>query len=514
MREAVTAPVTAHAKTAVAPGDGEPARTRPLNNAAYLVAANLGARVFTLLLALYTIRRFDLLYGSYVAVINVVALFSVITDLGLSTLAVRDVAQDRSLAVRYVSNTLVLRLLLTALDLVLIVALARSLIQPDLRAALYVYALSLIPLTVSGTLQMAFQFAERQAAGAIMSIATTLLRVALSFAALYTGHGVFALALVYTLVAAAGAVATAWIVYTRFLPLRVEIDLSWWPVLLRRAAPFAALLLLNYFYASVDMQILYVLSECKNLAPDKCTPVAQYGVAYQGLNAATAIFATAIGAAILPALNRVATESHEALGRVVRSSYTLMLVFGVPIALFIAFYAPEILPLLSGRRNAANFAAAAPALAILIWDLPCFLITNMLGTALLAVHRQTVLMVSFAVTLVFNVVFNALLIPHYSFMASSVLTVASEFVNGAIILWALRRAIGPLRLGAPTLRVAAVAGGAAVALWVLHPYSIVISLPVGAAVALLSLRAARIFGPTEREVLGRLPVVGRFAGLL
>ncbi len=488
-------------------------RTRPLNNAAYLVAANLGARVFTLLLALYTIRRFDLLYGSYVDVINVVALFSVITDLGLSTLAVRDVAQDRSLAVRYVSNTLVLRLLLTALDIVLIVALAQRLIQPDLRAALYVYALSLIPLTVSGTVQLAFQFAERQAAGAILSIATTLLRVMLSFAVLYTGHGVLALTLVYTLVAAAGAVATAWVVYTRFLPLRLEIDLSWWPVLLRRAAPFAVLLLLNYFYASVDMQILYIVSGCKNLPTNKCTPVARYGVAYQGLNAATAIFATAVSAAILPALNRVATESHEALRRVVRSSYTLMLVFGVPIALFTAFYAPEILPLLSGRRNAAHFAAAAPALAVLIWDLPCFLITNMLGTALLAVHRQTTLMVSFAVTLAFNVVFNALLIPHYSFMASSVLTVASEFVNGAIILWSLRRAIGSLRLGPATLKVSAVMAATAGSLWALHAYGIAVGVPVAVVVALLGLRAARVLGDTEREVLGRLPLVGRYARL-
>jgi len=494
-------------------GDAEPSRTRPANNAAYLIAANLGARVFTLLLALYTIRRFDLLYGSYVAVINVVALFSIVTDLGLSTLAVRDVAQDRSLAVRYVSNTLALRLLLTALDIALIVALAQKLIQPDLRAALYVYALALIPLTVSGTLQLAFQFAERQTAGAILSIATTLLRVALSFAVLYTGHGVLALTLVYTLVAVVGAAATAWVVYARFLPLRMELDLSWWPALLRRAVPFAALLLLNYFYASVDMQILYMLSGCKNLPPDKCTPVAQYGVAYQGLNAATAIFATAVGAAILPALNRVATESHEALGRVVRSSYTLMLVFGVPIALFTAFYAHEALPLLSGRRNAAHFAAAAPALAILIWDLPCFLITNMLGAALLAVHRQTTLMVSFAVTLAFNVAFNLLLIPHYSFMASSVLTVASEFVNGAIILWALRRAIGPLRLWRATLRIAAVTTAMALALGVLHPYSIVVGVPISAVVALLGLRAARVFGPTEREVLGRLPVVGRFARL-
>ncbi len=514
-RRAQAVAATARDADPPAPRDDAGGRTRPLTNAAYLVAANLGGRVLTLLLVLYTTRRLDTLYGNYVAVINFVGLFSVVTDLGLSTIAVRDVVQDRSLAVRYISNTLPLRLLLTLLDIVLIVALAQRLIQPDLRDALYVYALSLIPLTVSGTLQLAFQFAERQAPGAILSIGTTLLRVVLGFAVLYTGHHVLALTIVYTLVAIVGAVATAWIVYTRFLPLRMEFDLSWWPVLLRRAAPFAVLLLLNYVYASVDMQILYNLSGCQNLpAGTACKPVAQYGVAYQGLNVVTAIFTTAIGAAILPAINRVATESHAALGRMVRSAYTLMVVCAIPIALFTTFYAPEAVHVLAGRHNAANFAAAAPALAILMWDVPCFLVVNMLGTALLAVHRQTTLIVSFAVTLVFNVAFNLWLIPHYSYMASSVLTVASEFVNGAIILWALRRAIGPLRLQATTMKAAAMTAATAAVLWALHPFGIVVSLPIGVVVALLSVRAARVFGVTEREVLGRLPLVGRYVGLL
>jgi len=492
------------------PGGAE--RMRPLNNAAYLAAANLGARVFTLLLAIYTLRKLDTLYGDYVVIISFVGLFAVVTDLGLSTVTVRDVVQDRSLEARYLSNALVLRLAFTVLDIALIAALGQVFIRADLRLALDVYAVSLIPSTVSGTLQLAFQITERQTYSAALSIATTAARVALSLAVLYTGHHVLALTLVYTAVTATSALATVWLVYTRFPALRIELDLSWWPDLLRRALPFGVLLLLNYFYASIDMFILYVLSGCKSNVG--CVQTAQYGAAYQVLNVVIAIFATSISAAILPALNRVAVESHAALARMVRSSYTLMLVFGVPIALFTTFYAPVALHLLAGRHNAANFGAAAPALAILIWDLPCFLITNMLGTALLAVHRQTTLMVSFAVTLVFNVAFNVLLIPHYSYMASSVLTVASEFVNGVIILRALRQAIGPLWLGSTTVRVAVIAIVTAVALWVLQPYGIVIGLPVGAIGALLGLRVARVLGPTERDVLGRLPLVGRYVGLL
>ena len=50
----------------------------------------------------------------------------------------------------------------------------------------------------------------------------------------------------------------------------------------------------------------------------------------------------------------------------------------------------------------------------------------------------------FAVTLVFNVGLNLLLIPRYSYFASAALTTASEALNVAMAGWAVRRHVGPL----------------------------------------------------------------------
>jgi len=488
------------------------ARTRPAANAAYLIAANLLAKLFSLILVLYATRTLGRhLYGNYVEVAAFVGLFSFLTDLGLSTVAVRDVAQDRSLATRYVSNMLLLRLFFSALDIVLIVVLAQQFVAPSLRAAIYVYALALIPLTVMGTLQLAFQFSERQGYTAVLNVGTTVVRIILSLLVLYVGHHVLALMLVFTAVTTVSAGVTAWLVYTRFLPRRMELDFFWWPVLLKQAAPFAFLALLNYFYARVDMQLLYGFSGCEHARGNEgCSVTGLYGLAYQALDVASAVLVTSTGTALLPAINRVAVESHEALTRVIRSSYTLLLSVGVLGALFGMFYATDILRLLGDR----GFSGAAPALAILVWALPCYLVLNMLGAALIAVHRQRVLMVSFAVTLVFNVVFNVLLIPHYSYIASSVLTVASEIINSIFIVVALRQMLGPLGIGATTIRVAAVAVITAAVLWVLRGYSIVVGVPIGGVVAFLGLRVLRVVGATEREALARIPVVGRCAALL
>jgi O-antigen/teichoic acid export membrane protein len=487
-------------------------RARPARNAVYLTGANLGAKAFSFVFVLYATRALGpALFGNYTTVLAFVGLFGVLTDLGLSTLAVRDVAQDRALAVRYVSNLLALRVLFSVVAVVLSVGLAQVYVAPSLRHAVYVYALALVPLAISNSLQLVFQFSERMAYSAVLNVAAAAATAALSILALSTGHHVLALTVVFTAVTAASTATMAWLVYTRFLPRRLELEPVWWPKLLRAALPFVLLTLLNILYSRADMQILYVLSGCGHrFGNTGCAPVGQYGAAYRVLDILVLIFVGSVNATTLPAFNRVVTESREALTRLVRSSSTLMLAFGVPVALFGTFYAREALQVLGGR----SYLAAAPALAILVWAFPCFLVVSMFYNALYAVHRQGVVTAAFAVTLVFNVALNVVLIPRFSYLASAALTVASELVNGLIVVVALRRSIGSLRLGTAAAKITAVAGGVAAVLWALRGFGIVVGLPVGVVLVLLGLRLMRLIGTTEREILEGMPLIGRYAARL
>lgn len=487
-------------------------RTRPVSNASYLAAANLGSKLFSFVFVLYATRVLGArLFGNYTAILAFVGLFGVLTDLGMSTLVVRDVSQDRRQAVRYVSNILVLRVLLAGAAIVLIVALAQTFVAQSLRTSVYVYAIALVPLAVSNTLQLVFQFSECMAYGAIINLVTAAVTAGLSMLALHAGHHVLALVGVFTTVTMVSTVAMALLVYTRFLPLKVEIDLRWWPRLVRLALPFVWLTVLNILYYRADTQILYVMSGCGHTAGNAgCTPVGYYGLANRLPDILVTIFVGSINAATLPAFNRVVAESHDALKRLVDSSITLMLVFGVPVAIFGSFFAPEALHVLGGP----SYMVAAPALAILMWTFPFFLVEGVFFNALYALHRQSVVTMAFAVTLVFNVTFNILLIPHFSYMASSALTVASEAVNLVIVFVALHLSTGPLRIGRATLKVGLIAFATTAVLLALHHFSIFVALPAGTVVSLLGLRLSRVLGATERDILGRLPLLGRFAVLV
>ncbi len=487
-------------------------RTRPGANALYLIVASLGGRLFTLLLLLYTTQTLKSdRYGNYIVVTSSVALFSFMTDLGLNLVGVRAVVQDRSLAQRYITNILALRVVFAFITIALVTALAQRLVASDLRLALFVYAVSLLPLAVSSTLLLVFQFTERFSYSAIITFATTVVRVALSILALWLGHSVLGLTVVFTLVSFGSAAVTAYIVYSRFLPFSFAISPSWWIVLLRQAAPFAIVYALDYLYGRIDLQILQVMKSCVHQTT--CAVAGQYGAAYNVLDVLTATLVATVSAALYPSINRVATESLEALARVVRSSYILLLTLGVGVAVFIAFYAVEVMRVIGGSE-VNGFSDAAPALAVLIWALPLDLALSIMGSALIALHRQWMIMIAFACALVFNVAFNILLIPRFSYGASAALTTLSELLNLIILVVALRRAGVALELGRPTIKIVHVAAATAVVLWATRGGGLLLGVPCGIITALVGLRLTRVLGPTEREVLVRFPLVGRYIGLL
>ncbi len=485
-------------------------RTKPLPNSTYLTAASFAGKIFAFVALLDILRTLPApVFGNYTDVLTYVGLFGMFTDLGLNTVAVRDLAQDARSAVEYVSNILVLRLALTIGLVVVIVVLAQFLVSPVDRLAVFVFSLSLIPIALGTTFGIAFQYQERLIFPAIINVVSSFLTALGYIVVLALGHHVLGLVAVFTLVNVLSTAASAWFVYARLLRWRLVVDVRTWPSLLARSFPFFVLTMLNTIYLRADMQILKLMMGCAH--ETVCRPLGEYGAAYRPLDAVGSIFYANINMVMLPLLNRMAVESRAALARVVRIGTTLVLAVGVPIALLTTFFAPQAMHLLAGKEG--GYIVAAPALAVVIWAFPCSLVQCVWYNAVYALFKQHVVVLAFAVTAVFNIVFNILLIPHFSYMASAALTVASELLNLLIVFITLRRSLGPLGFGVATAKLGIVAAVASVVLWLLHPLGIVVGLPIGGLVILAGLKLTRLIGKAEREVLSSMPVVGRYAAL-
>jgi len=493
------------------PATGAPAQTapRPLQNTAWLALASLAAKGCGFLLLLVATRKLGKDgFGDYNTALAFVALFAVATDLGLSTLAVRDVAQDRMQLTRYVGNLLVLRLVLSlaaaavCIALVLTPGVARG--DTAVRLGTVIWALGMIPVAIVGTVGVVFQSLERLATLSALTAATAALTSLLGCAVLLFGGTAIPLLIVATAVNVAMA-GIALVLAARITPLRPRADLSWWPSLLRAALPFAVLTLLNVLYSRADALLVFQIKGKGDAG--------LYGLTYRLVDTLLVVAISPFNAAALPAFNRIAARSADDLRRLVLSGLRITLVIGVPVAVAATAYAPTILTLVGGQPG---YLAAVPALRWLAWSFPCFTVLAILYNAIYAAHRAGAMAVIFGLTLVFNVALNLLLIPRYGYFASAALTTASEALNVMLAGWvAARHVANPLAVWPAVAKTAIAAAAMGATLWLLMPLGpvagLVVGLPAGGLVYLVAVRALRIFDAPERAILSRLPLAGRYA---
>lgn len=486
-------------------GEAE-ASPEPLHNAALLSVASLAAKgcgFVALLVATRMLGKSGM--GEYGAILSFVAIAAVVTDPGLTTLAVRDVARDQALLPRYLSNVLALRIILSlavALAcMALAVAFAPALHYPTaVLIGIAIWALALVPVAVVGAVNIAFQARERMAVPSAVTAGTAALTAVLGSAALLLGGRVVTLIVVMAAVNLAAAVATLALA-RRVTPLRVQIEPGWWPALLRLALPFATLTLLNVLYSRADNLLVFSIKGPGDAG--------LYSVTYRFVDSLLTLVIAPFNAAMLPAFNRIAAGSAEALRRLVVSGTRIMLALGVPVAVAATIY-PRTILLIFGKPE---YLAAAPALQWLAWSFPCFTVLAILYNALYAAQRAAAMAAIFGLTLVFNVALNLALIPHYAYFASAALTTASEALNLALAWWVVRRSVGPLELAPTALRVAAAGAAMALVMAALQPFGVIgvlVGLPAGAATYLVALRLLHTFGAPEQAILARVPLAGRW----
>ena len=118
--------------------------------------------------------------------------------------------------------------------------------------------------------------------------------------------------------------------------------------------------------------------------------------------------------------------------------YSIML--GLPIAAITTIFAQEIIDLLFG----SSYYPAVVALQILIWTIPFLFLTYLFGTILISIDKQNLILKTTGVAMIFNVMLNIILIPKYSYVAASVVTVLTELIGSIICIYYLSRYITPI----------------------------------------------------------------------
>ena len=433
--------------------------------------------------------------GQLTVAVVLVGYFDILVNFGLGTLLTRNVSRAPAEAPRYFWNSLAARLtlwlvLLPVLGLVVGPLAPTLAITPAIAGALTLFVVALLPGQVSGTASALLSAFERMEIPAAVTVVVNLVRVSLGVAVVVNGGGIVDLGWVSVVVSLFGMVVLL-VLTARLLGLP---EWSWEPrfaaTLVSDSYPLMVNNLLNSVFFRIDVVVLQALAG----AP----MVGWYSTAYRfidGLNVVPSSFVLAV----FPLFARQAGESRARLDAAVAASLKVLLTLALPICVGTLVLAEPMILLLADERYLPH---AAIALAILVWFLPLSFTNGLLQYVLIAVGRERVVTVGFFVAAGFNLGANLLLVPRYGYVASSVITVASEAALLGPFVLGLRGRVTPPPLGRLAWRPALAALAMGAALYPLRWVGLAL-IPLGAAlyvVAMLLLGA----GAEERALLATL----------
>lgn len=367
-------------------------------NAAWLVIANTAQKAvsfiaFTIIARLVGVE----VTGVYFFAVSITSIFVVFQDLGLTPVVIREMAADESRGKQVLGQALRLKLVLIPVTIVatLLYAYLTGITGTTFLAvalACYVMSADTIHLIWYGAIRGKRELRFEAAGMFIGQIATAMVGISAAF----LGYGV--LGLVFSLMVGS-TWHVAWSV-SRALKLGLYPQYGAHPIkhLLRSALPFGLAGIFVKIYSYVDSLMLKQIHGA--------TDVGEYAVAYK-LTYALQFLPLAFVAALYPGMSNAAQNDRAALPGLLKGSLRLMMVASVPMAALLSSLAYIIVPLLYGRQ----FDGSIAPLMVLPWVLIPIFLDFPIGSLLNATHRAGQKTLSMGITMVINVVANALLIP-------------------------------------------------------------------------------------------------------
>lgn len=424
--------------------------------------------------------------GRYQFATNFIGYFETALLFGLGTLITREMSKHREQTNRYVSNSVVLRMLIWLILLPILGAIVYGYVRffsltGDTVAAIFFFFVALIPSLIADSFTAVFYAHEKMEYPAAITSVTTLMRVTLGTLALLLGYGFVGMAATTLLVNIGTALILGFLATRMFFRPKLEFD----PPFARNMACESLPLMVNNLLSRIFFQVDVLL--LRPLRGD--VEVGYYGASYRYIRMLD-IIPSYFTLAIFPLISRFAESSRESLIRAYILSVKILIMIALPIAVGITFIARELILVLAGPEYLPH---SMVALQFLIWYMPVGFINSITHYVLIAINQQRFLTKAFAFGAVFNILTNLLLIPHYGYVAAAIVTVLSEIALFLPFYYGVRKNLTTLPWWEIFWRPSAAAVLMAVVMWLLRHTTVLLTIPVAVTTYLVALIALGTF---------------------
>ena len=406
---------------------------RVVNNTLISLVGQIATSAATFLLTLvYGYFLGAAKFGELYAAMALVLLVGIPIECGFNQQITREVAQKPGEALRYLSNTLLIKgtLWLVLYGIILLLSWLLG-YRGEERVLVIICGCILLSTAITNTFA-AVQYARGHV---IFSVTGTALEKGLSallgFLLLRSGAGVQAMALVLL---GCSVINGAWQAWWLYREVGLGFVLEWEHIrkLVSTSVPFLVYGMLSVVYYRIDTVLLSIMTNAAT--------VGWYGSAYRLFDMLVFLPTLVISNILYPVFSKYATTSSDKLKVAMEKATNCLLISGMPIATGLLVAAPSIVRVLYPR---SEFMHAVPVLQALTPGLIC-LYMNMVSTAMLVSTRQEKKLVSMAaIALVWNLCLNLIIIPRYQHVGAAVVTSLTELLLLAMSAVALPRALWP-----------------------------------------------------------------------
>lgn len=428
--------------------------------------------------------------GSYTTAMAYLGFFSVVADLGLYLILVRDLNKPNANVERVIGNLLALRWLSAGIILLASAALVFLFpFTPAEKVAVLIGAVSFI--AVAGTQLLVGAFQSKMA---MIHVTTAELigRAVLLLAIMWVVRVQGSLSAVMVAVVAGSVInfLIIWFSARKFFRIRLCFDWPYWQTTLRDTWPIAISIVLNLIYFRADTIILRMMKGTYD--------VGLYGAAYRILEILNTFPLIFVGL-LLPALGAAFSRTdNQTFQRIFQRGFDLLLM-AIGLLLVAGWLLAEPMMVAMGG---SDYAPAAPVFRLLLIAVSALYLGSLSGHVVTIIHRQRQMVWSYLSVAVIGLIAYLTLIPRYSLYGAAMGTIITEAIT-ALVGYILILRVMKFRLQVSIIpRVLIASGLMAAVILLLRSTSWWLALMVGSLIYVVGLILTRALSiGTIREIL-------------
>jgi len=397
---------------------------RIAKNTSVFLIAQIISSVLTFFFFAYTSRYLGPeSFGILSFAIALTAIFSILNDLGLGQVTIREIARDKSLTSKYIGNIAAIKIILSIITFGLI-ALTINLLGYPKQTIEVVYLLGLSVscrafIGMFNSISQAHEKMEYNSIGQILNSSLMLIGVLFVISKRFNIVG---FAFIYFVVSAISLVYYFTICAWKFAKPKIEIDWSFWKSTIKESLPFGLVGIFTMILHLIDTVMLSLMQGN--------TVTGWYSAAYRAFFVLLLI-PSALNVAIFPIMSYYHISSKDSLKFIYEKSFKYLTIIAIPIGIGGTLLAGKIILLVFGK----GYQPSIIAFQILIWSAVLIFIGTPGANLFNSTNRQTMLTKIVGISTVLNVFLNLLLIPKYSYIGAGIATVVSMLlISFAIII--------------------------------------------------------------------------------